>query len=427
MAFLLNFQESIFLYEIINPLSLNRMKKQLLKIGLFAAALAGFVSCGGQELKVSDKLPWSERMALSEMLRNPDPCTLDFVETKKWNYTNGLVVECIMKLYEQTRDRQYLDYARIYADSMISADGRIFGYRLDRYNLDHVNPGKYLFRLYDAAPEARLKTAVDTLWSQLTTQPRTTEGGYWHKQVYPWQMWLDGIYMGDVFKAEYVSRYMTDNPAEWEDVILQYTLVGKHTYDPANGLYRHGWDESREQRWSDPQTGQSAHVWGRGMGWYMMALVDALDYIPEGTPGRDSLITIFADGCEALIPIQDPETGCWYQVLDRSGDEGNYLEMTGTTMFLYSMLKGVRLGYLPEKFIDVAKKGWNGMLEHFVEVDADGLVSLNQCCAGAGLGGNPDRYRDGSYEYYINEFHRPNDPKGVGPFILTAMELEMLP
>ena len=381
-----------------------------------------FASCKSEKL-VSESLPWSERMALSEMHRNPDPCRLDFVEAKKWNYTNGLVVECVMKLYEHTRDQRYLDYARIYADSMIMEDGKIFGYRLSNYNIDHVNPGKYLFRLYDATGEPRLKTAIDTLWSQLQTHPRTTEGGYWHKKVYPWQMWLDGIYMGDVFKAEYVNRYKSDDPEQWEDVMLQYTLVAQHTFDPSNGLYRHGWDESREQRWSDPVTGQSSHVWGRGMGWYMMALVDALDYIPAETPGRDSLIGIFARGCEALIDIQDPETGCWYQVLDLSGEHGNYLEMTGTTMFIYSMLKGVRLGYLPEKFVGIAKKGFDGMVKHFVEVDQDGIVSLNQCCAGAGLGGNP--YRDGSYEYYINEFHRPNDPKGVGPFILAAMELEM--
>ncbi|MCD8185186.1 MAG: glycoside hydrolase family 88 protein [Rikenellaceae bacterium] len=374
--------------------------------------------------EISEKLPWSERMALSEMARNPDPCTLDFVAAKKWNYTNGLVVESIMKLYEHTQDERYLDYARIYADSMVTEDGRIFGYRLSNYNLDHVNPGKYLFRLYDVVPEARLKIAIDTLWSQLESQPRTTDGGYWHKKVYPWQMWLDGIYMGDVFKAEYVSRYFADDPAAWEDVVLQFTLAGKHTYDPANGLFRHGWDESREQRWSDPLTGQSAHVWGRGMGWYLMALVDALDYISEHTPGRDSLIAIFSGGCRALLPIQDPQTGCWYQVLDRSAEDGNYLEMTATTMFIYSMLKGVRQGYLPEEFRTVARKSFEGMIENFVEVDERGRVSLNQCCAGAGLGGTP--YRDGSYTYYIEEFHRPNDPKGVGPFILAAMELERL-
>ncbi|MDL2230664.1 glycoside hydrolase family 88 protein, partial [Alistipes sp. OttesenSCG-928-L06] len=322
------------------------MRKLILTCILLLCGFALASSCK-PEKKVSESLPWSARMALSEMLRNPDPCKLDFVETKKWNYTNGLVVECVMKVYETTGDARYLDYARIYADSMISSDGTIFGYRLDKYNLDHVNPGKYLFRLYDVTGEARLKTAIDTLWSQLTTQPRTSEGGYWHKKVYPYQMWLDGIYMGDVFKSEYVSRYLSDDPEQWEDVILQYTLVGQHTRDASNGLYRHGWDESREQRWSDPLTGQSAHVWGRGMGWYMMALVEALDFIPEGTPERDSLVSIFAGGCEALVPIQDAATGCWYQVLDRSGDEGNYLEMTGTTMFIYSMLKGVRMGYLP--------------------------------------------------------------------------------
>jgi unsaturated rhamnogalacturonyl hydrolase len=237
-------------------------------------------------------------------------------------------------------------------------------------------------------------------------------------------MWLDGIYMGDVFKAEYVKRYLPADSAAWADVIHQFTLVAEHTLDPANGLHRHGWDESREQRWADPSTGQSAHSWWRGMGWYMMALVDALEHIPATVPGRDSVAAIFADACAALEKVQDPATGTWYQVLDRPGEAGNYLEMTATPMFVYAMLKGVRLGYIPEKYVAVAQKGWDGMLEGFVTVDERGIVSLNQCCAGAGLGGNP--YRDGSYEYYINESHRPNDPKGVGAFIVAALEMERL-
>ena len=400
------------------------MKKLLFAV-LLLAGTSLMTSCK-PEKKVSEDLPWSERMALSEMIRNPDPTTLDFATQKRWTYTNAQVCEAIMKLYNETGKDVYLDYARKYADSLIMPDGEILTYKVSNYNLDHVNPGKYTFLLYDVTGEPRLKTAIDTLWSQLQTHPRTTDGGYWHKKVYPWQMWLDGIYMGDVFKAEYVKRYLADDPAEWEDVIHQFTTVAQHTYDPANGLYRHGWDESREQRWSDPVTGQSAHVWGRGMGWYMMALVDALEHIPATVPGRDSMVTILADACEALTKVQDPETGTWYQVLDRSGDEGNYLEMTCTPMFIYAMLKGARMGDVPQEYVAVAKRAWDGMLAGFVEVDEEGVVSLNQCCAGAGLGGNPDRYRDGTYEYYINEFHRPNDPKGVGAFIVAAMELERL-
>jgi len=398
------------------------MKKLLFTV-IVLAGVSLMASCK-PEKKVSEDLPWSERMALSEMIRNPDPTTLDFATRKRWTYTNAQVCEAIMKLYNETGKDVYLDYARKYADSLIMPDGEILTYSLEKYNLDHVNPGKYTFLLYDVTGDPRLKVAVDTLWSQLQTQPRTTDGGYWHKKVYPWQMWLDGIYMGDVFKAEYVKRYLADDPAEWEDVIHQFTTVAQHTYDPANGLYRHGWDESREQRWSDPVTGQSSHVWGRGMGWYMMALVDALEHIPAAVPGRDSMVTILSDACEALKKVQDPVTGTWYQVLDRSGDEGNYLEMTCTPMFIYAMLKGARMGDVPQKYVDVAKRAWDGMLAGFVEVDAEGVVSLNQCCAGAGLGGDP--YRDGSYEYYINEFHRPNDPKGVGAFIVAAMELERL-
>jgi unsaturated rhamnogalacturonyl hydrolase len=383
--------------------------------------LVAALSCR-PEKKIDENLPWSQRMALSEMIRNPDPTTLDFQIQKRWTYTNAQVCEAILKLYNETGDETYLNYARRYADSLIMDDGRILTYNLSNYNLDHVNPGKYTFLLYDVTGEPRLKTAIDSLWSQLKTQPRTIEGGYWHKKVYPWQMWLDGIYMGDVFKAEYVKRYRSDDPAEWADVILQFVTVAVHTLDPANGLHRHGWDESREQRWSDPVTGQSAHAWGRGMGWYMMALVDALEHIPDSVAGRDSVVTVFANACAALKKVQDPATGTWYQVLDRPGEPGNYLEMTCTPMFIYAMLKGVRLGYLPQEYVAVAKKGWEGMLNGFVTVDPQGVVSLNQCCAGAGLGGDP--YRDGSYEYYIGESHRSNDPKGVGAFIVAAMEVE---
>lgn len=379
-----------------------------------------FASCGPKKL-VDENLPWSVRMARSEIIRNPDPSRLDFVTTKKWNYTNGLVCEAILDLYKKTGDKELLDYARQYADSMILADGEILTYKLSNYNIDHINPGKYLFRLYDITGETRLKTAIDTLRSQLKTHPRTSEGGYWHKKIYPWQIWLDGIYMGDVFKAEYISRY--EEPSQFADVVLQFTLAAKHTYDPQTKLYRHGWDEKRQQKWADPVTGQSPHSWGRAMGWYAMAFVDALDYIPEGTPGRDSMIAIFSTMCRDLVPIQD-ETGTWYQVLDLSGEHGNYLESTCTAMFTYAFLKGARMGYLPQEFVEIGKKAYNGMLNTFIRVDDDGLVNITNCCAVAGLGGNP--YRDGSYEYYLSEKVRDNDPKGVGPFIMASLEMERL-
>ncbi len=399
------------------------MKKTLLLTLFFSVGFTFFTSCKEKDAKlVKENQPWSVRMAQSEIIRNPDPSHLDFVTSKKWNYTNGLVCEAIMKLYVKTGDEQYLDYARLYADSMINQQGQIYGYRMTNYNIDHVNPGKYLFRLYDQIPEERYKIAIDTLRKQLESQPRTTDGGFWHKKVYPYQMWLDGIYMGDVFYAEYVNRYET--PAGFADVIHQYTTVAKHTYDPSTGLYKHAWNEDRAQKWADPVTGQSPHVWGRALGWYMMALVDALDYIPENTEGRESMIEILRSLSENLVKFQDDETGGWYQVIDLSGEHGNYIETTCTTMFSYSLLKAARLGYIDPKFAEYGKKAFNGLIDHFIVMDQDGVISLTNCCAVAGLGGNP--YRDGSYEYYISEPVRDNDPKGIGPFILAAMEMEAL-
>ncbi|MDR2936411.1 MAG: glycoside hydrolase family 88 protein [Rikenellaceae bacterium] len=401
------------------------MKKLTLALVLVASAALALTSCK-QKLLVDDKLPWSERIARSEMIRNPDPSRLDFVDSKKWNYTNGLVCEAFMGLYDRTGNDTYFNYAKSYADTLIDANGQVYGYRLSNYNLDHVKPGKFLFALYDKTQDPRYKTVLDTLRSQLRSQPRTTQGGFWHKQIYPMQMWLDGVYMGDPLYAEYIRRW--GDPSEFDDVFTQFFVIAERTYDPKNGLYRHAFDDSpagRKMDWADPVTGQSEHVWGRGLGWYYMAVVDVLDYIPEDQPKRDSLIRLFNKITDVLVREQDPETGGWWQVMDLPGEYGNYIETTGTSMFAYGMLKGVRKGYLAQSYLTPAMKAYNGLLEKFVTVDEQGLVSLTKCCAGAGLGGNP--YRDGTFNYYINTTVRDNDAKGIGPLIMAALEVEALP
>lgn len=260
------------------------------------------------------------------------------------------------------------------------------------------------------------------LRAQLTCQPRTKEGGFWHKLVYPNQMWLDGIYMGSPFYAEYAFR--NNRPEDYQDVIRQFVVCARHTYDPATGLYRHAWDEARKQPWADKKTGQSPHTWGRAMGWYAMALVDALEFIPKHEPGREEVMDILDNVVTQIARWQDKESGLWYQVIDRSGDEGNYLESSVSTMFIYTLYKGVRLGLIDPTYLAVAEKGYQGVLKHFIEVDENGVVSLTQTCAVAGLGGNP--YRSGDYDYYIHEKVRANDPKAVGPFINASLERERL-
>nr|WP_321380071.1 glycoside hydrolase family 88 protein [uncultured Bacteroides sp.] len=361
-------------------------------------------------------------MAKSEMIRCPQSWQLDFQPKLKWDYCHGLELGAILDVYDMYSDKKFFDYALSYADTMTYEDGRIETYNPNELSLDRINTGKFYFRIYEQTKNEKYKKALDLLRNQFDRQPRTSEGGFWHKKVYPHQMWLDGIYMGSPFYAEYAFR--NNRPQDYADIIKQFVVIARHTYDPANGLYRHAWDESREQKWADKKTGQSAHCWGRAMGWYAMALVDALDYIPKHEAGRDSMLNILNNVATQIKKYQDKKTGLWYQVIDRSGDKGNYLESSCSTMFVYTLFKAVRMGYIDKSYLQVAEKGYKGILHDFIEVDKQGVVSITRACAVAGLGGTP--YRAGDYEYYINEKIRPNDPKAVGPFILSSLEWERL-
>ena len=366
------------------------------------------------------KLPWSERMAESVMKRNPEPWMIDFRKTPKWEYTQGLALKAIMHVWLATGKDKYFQYVKAYYDQFVKEDGTIMLYKLKDYNIDRINPGKPLFRLYHETGEEKFKKAIFLLRNQMKTHPRTSEGGFWHKKIYPHQMWLDGLYMGSPFLAEFAQTY--DEPALFDDVANQIILMEKYARDDKTGLLYHGWDESRQQRWANPETGRSPHFWGRGMGWYAMALVDVLDFLPTDHPKRPEIIGILQRLSTAVSKFQDAETGLWYQVVDQGDREGNYLESSASNMFVYTLVKAVKKGYIDSKFMKVAQKGYNGILKHFIEVDDDGMVHLHKACAGAGLGGNP--YRDGSYEYYITERIRSNDPKAVGPFILASLEFE---
>lgn len=373
---------------------------------------------------VPENLKWSERMMLSEIERFPEASKLDFVDKARWSYTNGLVLSAAIKVYEQAENQKYYDYIYAYADELIDNTGTIKTYSLDKHNLDMIKSGDVLLYLYEKTKEERFLKAMETLDEQMETQPKTSDGGYWHKRIYPHQMWLDGLYMAEPFHISYAQEHIKDEAKVqkiYDDVVLQFDLIQKHSYDEKTGLLYHGWDESKEQAWANKETGNSQHFWSRAMGWYGMAIVDVLDFLPESHPGHKRLVTYLNQFSEAVTKVQDAETGLWYQVMDQGNREGNYLEATGTSMFVYAFAKGVRKGYLPEKYLDVAKKGYDGLLNNLVSVEENGIVNLNQCCAVAGLGGKP--YRDGSYEYYVNEKIRSNDPKGTGPFIMASLEL----
>lgn len=375
-----------------------------------------------QESFPKEQKPWSVRMAESEMVRNPESWQVDFQPSLKWDYCHGLELGAMMDVYDRYGDAKFYEYALAYADTMVNEDGTIKKYKLTDYSLDRINSGKMLFRIYEQTKEEKYKKALDLLRSQFEGQPRNADGGFWHKKVYPNQMWLDGLYMGTPFLAEYA--YRNNEPQAYQEVINQIKIVARHTYDPANGLFRHACDVSKREKWADKETGQSQHCWGRALGWYAMAIVDDLDFIPQHEPGRDSVLVILNHIAKMLKKYQSPE-GLWYQVMDKSGEPGNYLESSCSAMFVYSLFKAVRKGYIPSSYFAVARKGYEGILNEFIKVDENGLVSITKACAVAGLGGK--NYRMGDYDYYIHEQIRDNDPKAVGPFILASLEWEGLP
>jgi unsaturated rhamnogalacturonyl hydrolase len=350
-------------------------------------------------------------MAESTMRRNPR-----VYET--WDYTAGLVLLGVQRLGERTRDPRYAAYVKENVDRFVGPDGSIRTYELEEFNLDQINEGRVLLPL-TMTRDLRYAKAAGLLREQLRRHPRTAEGGFWHKQIYPNQMWLDGLYMAGPFYAQYAA--MQRDTAAFTDVARQFLLTARHTRDPRTGLMYHAWDATRSMFWADTATGLSQNFWGRAMGWYAMALVDALDYLPKTHPDRPAMIRTLRDMSDALARVQDPATGLWWQVLDQPNRARNYLEASASSMFVYAFAKGARMGYLSPEYRDLANRGFDGLVNHLVSVDADGLVSLNGICKVAGLGGK--ERRDGSYQYYVSEPTVANDYKGVGAFIVAAVEL----
>ncbi len=404
---------------------MNR-KLFLITCGLFLS-VAFFESCKQQPVEEKSKaaipadLPWSQRMAETIMHDYPELWRTEDVESPGWSYSKGLAGDAYVALWKKTGESRYFDYAKAYADTVINDKGVISGYKMEDFNIDKINPGKLMFELHEKTGDPRYEIVIKTLRQQLVNHPRTEAGGFWHKKRYPHQIWLDGLYMGGVFYARYGVEY--DEPECVDEAVHWITLMEEKSRDPETGLLYHAWDESREQLWADKETGLSPHFWGRAMGWYGMALVDMLDYLDEH-PGREEVIAIVRRMAEAIVNVQDENSGVWYQVLDMPDEEGNYLEGSVSSMFAYFLLKAVKEGYIEESYLDNAKKAYLGILEHLIRVREDGGVVLTPVCAVAGLGGDP--YRDGSYEYYINERQRDNDPKGFGPFILASLLYEDL-
>ena len=369
----------------------------------------------------NNALQLAQEIGKSEMRHNPEIWTCDGAEKPKWEYTPTLMARAFVELYNETGDTVYLNHAQRFADQFINEDGAILTYKQSLYNMDRIQGGNFLILLNALNPQPQYLTAIETLRDQLRAQPRTAEGGFWHKQVYEHQMWLDGLFTGTTFYARYAA--WKPEPEAWSDIANQFLTVDKHTRK-ANGLNHHGWDESRQMAWSDSVTGCSAETWGRAEGWYVMALVDVLELMPADQPERPELIAILNRVMEALMAVQDKDTHLWYQVPDKGNQEGNYMESTCSAMYCYAMAKGVRIGVLDKKYKKEAQQVLEGLKAHKIVTNEDGTLSLIDCCAVAGLGGNP--FRDGTYDYYIHERIRKDDPKGVAPLILACLELHRI-
>lgn len=360
----------------------------------------------------------SRKFADSEMRRFPQAWQLDHGKRLFFGYAQGVGCCAMLDMWKATGDKRYFDYVEEWGDTIINDKGEIYKYDMATYNLDFINPGKVLFDLYRETRDVKYKKAMDVLVKQLEHHPRTLKGGFWHKLVYQHQMWLDGLYMASPFLAQYGAEF--NRPDLIDEAVKQFRLCHEYTYDARTGLYYHAWDESKSQRWANPETGHSPNFWGRSIGWWFMALVDALDYIPENHPGRADMIGWIQGLAETLPKYQD-KNGLWYQVIDQPKREGNFPEASVTSQCMYAYAKAVNKGYIDKKYRAVAEKAFKGLNDKLMRENVDGTLTLTRCCQVGGLGGNP--YRDGSFEYYIGEKMRDNDAKATGPYIMGCLQL----
>lgn len=335
-----------------------------------------------------------------------------------WNYMDGCVIKAIIELYHITKKDAYLDFADNFIDYFVQEDGSILSYDPLEYNLDNVNAGKTLFDLYTLTGKEKYRRAIDTVYSQLKGQPRTTTGNFWHKMIYPNQVWLDGLYMAQPFYMQYEATY--NGCANCADSYNQFLQVYDHMKDLRNGLYYHAYDDSRESFWCDKVTGLSDNFWLRALGWYAMALIDTMDVMPESmTEEKQNLNRIYTELIDAMLPYQDEETGMWYQVVNHGGIRPNYLETSGTAIFAYAIMKSVRLGYLDESYWQYGEKAFNGTCDKYLS-EEHGELQLDGICLVAGLGNV--EMREGTFDYYMREPIVKNEAKGVAPLILAYIE-----
>jgi unsaturated rhamnogalacturonyl hydrolase len=374
-----------------------------------------FLRAEGQEFS------YAEKMAERAMSLWKDSFIVDPSKPAKWTYDEGVVLKGMQGLWYNTGDGKYFHYIKQCMDLFVDNDGNIRTYKSEDFNLDNINNGRILLLLYKVTGEKKYWNAATKLREQLNEQPRNADGGFWHKKIYPDQMWLDGLYMAEPFYAEYAL--LSHDDAAFNDIAKQFILMEQHSRDPKTGLLYHAWDASKKEKWANKTTGLSSNFWGRAMGWYGMALVDVLDHFPADNPQRKTLIRILNRFANAIVKVQDAKTGLWWDILDRPNYKNNYPEASASSMFVYTLAKGVRKGYLPNTFLGNAKKGFDGITKTFITTTSDGHLNFEGTVSVSGLGGKP--YRDGSFEYYMSEKVVQNDPKGLGAFLQAANEMEI--
>jgi len=369
-------------------------------------------------MNISYDLKWSERTALSILNKYPNAWQLDGNDKPKWDYKMGFVLSGFEKLYQTTKNEKYLNYIKDYVNGMIDSTGNIKKYDVKEYNIDYLNPGKLLFNLYDVNKDPRYPKILGQLRNQLETQPRTPSGGFWHKQIYPDQMWIDGLYMGEPFYAQFTMKY--EKGKSLNDIAKQFELAHNNILDKNTGLPYQAWDESKAIGWANKQTGTSPTIWGRGIGWYMMALVETLDYFPKSHPKYKVLVGYLNEIAKNVNQYKSPE-GLWYQVADKPQLYGNYVEPSASGMIIYSFAKGADKGYLPSSYKREAKKSFDSFIKEFVKVDKKGEVNILNVSSNVGLGGRP--FRDGTNDYYLTAKTKENGAIGIGAFLLSAIQL----
>ncbi len=388
------------------------MKKNIL---IFLLAMVAVI-----QYSFAQTITLSQQMSQTAMKMWPDSFS-NGGRPARWSYDQGVILKGMEAVWKFYGDATYFNYIQHSMDHYVQDDGSIKDYKKDEYNIDHLNNGKAVMLLYNVTGKEKYKKAIDLMRSQLDNHPRTKEGSFWHKKVYPWQVWLDGLYMGQPFYAEYTK--LAGQDSLFTDIANQFINIERHARDKRTGLLYHGWDESKEQQWANKTTGCSPHFWARALGWYGVALVDVLDHFPANHPGRDSIVGILNRFAKAITTVQDAKSGVWYDIVDLPNLKPNYLESSASSMLVYTLAKAVRLGYIPSTYFANAKKGYDGIVKEFIEVDANGQTNLKGTVTVSGLGGKP--YRDGSFEYYMSEKVITNDAKGMGAFIMCSAEMEM--